>query len=128
MSTGSTVIERDARPRNNLAELLASRGDVDGALAVAQEAYRLDETDPYVMDTLGALYLRKGLADRALSLLEEAHTKAPDLSEATLHLAMAYRDTGRTDEARALLVGLDADDAASPTVRTQARETLDSLP
>jgi tetratricopeptide (TPR) repeat protein len=126
--TGDVQAARDARPRNNLAELLASHGDLDGALAVAQEAYRLDETDPYVMDTLGALYLRKGLADRALSLLEEAHTKAPELPEATLHLAMAYRDTGRTDEARALLVALDADDDTKPQVRAQAREALDSLP
>ena len=47
------------------------QGDLDGALQAAQEAYRLDETNPYVMDTLGALYLRKGLADRAVSLLDQ---------------------------------------------------------
>ena len=60
-----------------LGSLLAAEGDLDGALAAAQEAYRLDETNPYVMDTLGALYLRKGLEQRALSLLEEAHAAAP---------------------------------------------------
>jgi Flp pilus assembly protein TadD len=51
-------------PRNNLAELLAADGDLDGALEAAQAAYALAERNPYVMDTLGGLYLRKGLVDR----------------------------------------------------------------
>ena len=33
------------------------------------------------MDTLGVLYLRKGLADRAVSLLEEAHAGLPEMAE-----------------------------------------------
>ena len=64
--------QRDMRPRNNLAELLAADGDLDGALAAAQEAYRLDEQNPHVMDTLGALYLRKGLAER-LDMIRESN-------------------------------------------------------
>ncbi len=120
--------ERDARPRNNLAELLAAEGDLDGALAAAQEAYRLDESDPYVMDTLGALYLKRGLAGRAVSLLEEAHAAAPELPDVTFHLALAYRDTGRGDEARVLLAALQASDAASATLRARVEEVLHSLP
>jgi tetratricopeptide (TPR) repeat protein len=120
--------ERDARPRNNLADLLATQGDLDGALAAAQEAYRLDEADPYVMDTLGALYLRKGLVERAVSLLEEAHAGAPDLPEATLHLVLAYAEAGRTDEARVLLEGLRQSDAGDETLRAQVEEALHSLP
>ena len=119
--------ERDMRPLNNLAELLAEQGDLEGALAAAQEAYRLDESNPYVMDTLGALYLRKGLADRAVSLLEEAHAGLPDLAEVTLHLALAYRDAGRTDDARALLTDLQRDDAESEALRARTQEVLDSL-
>jgi len=120
--------ERDARPLNNLAGLLATEGDLDGALAAAQEAYRLDETNPYVMDTLGELYLRKGLADRAISLLKEARAAAPDLPDATLHLAFAYRDTGRTGEARALLTSLQHSAAGHETIQLQVEESLDSLP
>jgi Flp pilus assembly protein TadD len=120
--------ERDARPRNNLAELLAAEGDLDGALAAAQEAYRLDEGSPYVLDTLGALYLRKGLAERALSLLEEAHAKAPELPGATLHLALAYRDTGRSDDARVLLTGLRERGGETETFQAQVEEALHSLP
>jgi len=108
--------------------LLATEGDLDGALAAAQEAYRLDETNPYVMDTLGELYLRKGLADRAISLLKEAQAAAPDLSDATLHLALAYRDTGRTVEARALLTSLQHSAADHEAIQRQVEEALDSLP
>ena len=120
--------ERDARPLNNLAGLLAAEGDLDGALAAAQEAYRLDETNPYVMDTLGELYLRKGLADRAISLLKEAKAAAPDLPDTTLHLALAYRDTGRTGEARALLTSLQHSAADHEAIQRQVEEALDSLP
>ena len=52
---------RAVAPRNNLALLLAARGDLDGALAAAQEAYALAEQSPEVLDTLGWLYLEKGL-------------------------------------------------------------------
>src|SRR5262249_50682033 len=62
-------------PRNNLALLLADQ-DLDGALAAGQEAYALRPKDPAVLDTLGELYLRKGLVDRATSLLQEAHAGA----------------------------------------------------
>ena len=119
--------ERDFRPRNNLAELLAGQGDLDGALAAAQEAYRLDETNPYVMDTLGTLYLRKGLVDRAISLLEEAHADAPDLLDAQLHLALAYREAGRVDDARALLTDLQRGNAENQALQGRAQEVLDSL-
>jgi tetratricopeptide (TPR) repeat protein len=120
--------ERDARPHNNLAGLLAEKGDLDGALAAAQEAYRLDETNPYVMDTLGALYLEKGLVDRAISVLEDAHQGAPELADAQLHLGLAYRDAGRTPEARTLLAAVGASQSARPELRASAKEALDSLP
>ncbi len=120
--------ERDARPHNNLAELLAAAGDLDGALAAAQEAYRLDEKNPYVMDTLGALYLEKGLVKRAISVLEDAHQGAPELVDAQLHLGLAYREAGRTAEARALLAAVGASSAARPELRASAKEALDSLP
>jgi tetratricopeptide (TPR) repeat protein len=124
----ASLDERDARSRNNLAELLADAGDLEGALAAAQEAYRLDETNPYIMDTLGALYLKKGLAERAISLLQEARAAAPELDEVTLHLALAYRDTGRASEARALLVPLQQAETDDRELRAEIEEALHSLP
>jgi tetratricopeptide (TPR) repeat protein len=120
--------ERDARPHNNLAGLLADGGDLDGALAAAHEAYRLDESNPYVMDTLGALYLEKGLVERAISVLEDAHEGAPDLADAQLHLAFAYREAGRSAEARPLLEAVGGSEGASPELRARAKEALDALP
>jgi Flp pilus assembly protein TadD len=120
--------ERDARPHNNLAELLAKQGDLDGALAAAQEAYRLDESNPHVMDTLGGLYLEKSLVERAISVLEDAHAGAPDLADAQLHLGLAYREAGRTVEARSLLAAVGANEAARAELRASAKEALDSLP
>ena len=113
-------------PRNNLAYLLADR-DLDGALAAAQEAYALRPESPAVLDTLGWLYLRKGLVDRATSLLEEAHAGAPELAEVQLHLALAHREAGRHDDARALLVALAERGDLSSELEAQARDALRSL-
>jgi tetratricopeptide (TPR) repeat protein len=114
-------------PRNNLAALLSERGDVDGALAVAQQAYRLAADDPYVMDTLGALYLEKGLIDRAISILEKAHASAPDLPDAQLHLALAYRANGQKQRAREMLADLRARGDGREDVRAQVDEALATL-
>jgi Flp pilus assembly protein TadD len=113
-------------PRNNLALLLAER-DLDGALAAGQEAYALRPKDPAVLDTLGELYLRKGLVDRATSLLEEAHAAAPELAEVQLHLALAHRKAGRTEDARRLLVALEKRGDNSPELGAQIHEALRSL-
>jgi tetratricopeptide (TPR) repeat protein len=124
----SELDERDARALNNLAVLLAADDNLEGALAAAQEAYRRDEANPYVMDTLGELYLRKGLTERAISLLEDARAAAPELDDATLHLALAYRDSGRTHEARVLLVDLKQGSTEDAAMREQIEEALHSLP
>ena len=114
-------------PRNNLALLLAER-DLDGALAAAQEAYALRSNSPAVLDTLGWLYLRKGLVDRATSLLKEAHAAAPELAEVQLHLALAHQKAGRTDDARRLLVALAQRNDARPELGARVDEALRSLP
>ena len=117
----------DARaiaPRNNLALLLAERGDLDGALAAAQEAFAQAGESPEVLDTLGWLYLEKGLVARAVSLLEDAHRRAPELDAATLHLALAYRAAGREDAARPLLDALGQRGAASPELQAQLDAAL----
>ncbi len=114
-------------PRNNLAGLFTARGDLDSALAAAQEAYRIADDNPYVMDTLGWLYLSKGLVERSISLLEDAHAAAPELAEAQLHLALAYREAGRTADARRLLLDLESRDGERGELQTQVEEALHSL-
>ena len=71
------------------------------ALQYAQEAYRLTGgRDPHVNDTLGYLYLQQGLVDRSISLLEKAREDDPELDDAAFHLAMAYRQAERPEDAR----------------------------
>jgi predicted Zn-dependent protease len=95
---------------------------------VAQEAYRLDEGNPYLLDTLGGLYLRKGLATRAVPLLEQAHAGLPEHSGVTLNLVVAYRDAGRGDEAGALIGELDRRVAPGDPLRGQVDAVKASLP
>ncbi len=113
--------------RNNLAGLLADR-DLDAALAAAQEAYAIAPSSPYVLDTLGALYLQKGLVGRAISMLEEARAGAPSNGRMELNLARAYIAADRAADARALLDDLAAREGSSEALRAEAGEVLRSLP
>ncbi len=72
--------------------------------------------------------LRKGLIDRSISLLEDAHAAAPELPEAQLHLALAYREAGRTHDALRLLSELQSRGGAPPELRAEVHEALTSLP
>jgi tetratricopeptide (TPR) repeat protein len=117
---------RAAAPRNNLAVLLHRRGDLDAALLASQEAYALADQNPQVLDTLGQLYLAKGLHDRAISILESAHRLDPDLAAAELHLAQAYAEAGRRPEARRHLEDIIQRGEASP-LHKEAKRTLSRL-
>ena len=78
---------------------------------------------------VAALRDLKGRAEDApISVLVDAHQGAPDLPDAQLHLGLAYRDAGRTAEARALLAAVGTSENARPELRASAREALDSLP
>jgi tetratricopeptide (TPR) repeat protein len=90
-------------PRNNLALMLEEQGQLKEALEVAQAAFAHAESNPVVMDTLGWLYLRAGRVDRAVALLEKARRIDPEAAHLRYHLALAYREAGRTGEARELL-------------------------
>ena len=118
---------KDFRPPNNLAELLAAEGDTASALEAAQRAYRLSDGHPAVADTVGTLYLRRGLVDRAISFLEEARAGAPGLPDAGLHLAEAYAAAGRKDEAEAVLAAMRTTHAADAAVLARIEETSRAL-
>jgi tetratricopeptide (TPR) repeat protein len=96
------IDERHFPARNNLAWLLAERGELEEALAFAQQAHALDAENVDGLDTLGWLYLQSGLVDRAIAFLERASAAAPNQDDVRNHLILAYQKAGRSAEAEAL--------------------------
>ncbi|MDJ0789851.1 MAG: tetratricopeptide repeat protein [Myxococcota bacterium] len=114
-----------AAAANDLAWLLADRGE---RLALAEDyaqlALRLSPSAA-VLDTLGYVQLKRGRADTAIESLGKAVEAKPDYATARYHLALALKETGKTEEARAQLeVALQT---AFPESE-QARELLARLP
>jgi tetratricopeptide (TPR) repeat protein len=99
------ILDRDPKnglAANNLAWLLAqdgSRTDLDEALKLAQVAKDRYPDDPRVADTLGYVYLKKGMPEGALGQFESALEKIPDEPTLLYHKAMALADMKRTGEA-----------------------------
>ena len=120
--------QRNMVARNNLAVELAERGDMPAALQYAQEAYRLTGgRDPEVNDTLGWLYLQQGLIDRSIALLERVREDAPALDAAAFHLAMAYRQAERPEDARRVLEEVRLRAPEGSTAHSRAGDALHSL-
>jgi tetratricopeptide (TPR) repeat protein len=122
--------------RNDLAFLLARRGsDLDRALQLAQQAYQALPQDPEVLDTLGYVFLRRGLPEVASAHLR----KAVDLAEeqgtprAThyYHLGLALR-LGRQNrsavEAFDRCLSLDPDFPEAEDARRQREAALAGAP
>lgn len=88
--------------RNNLAWMLAEKGeDLDLALALAQEARRLDPSSD-VLDTLGWVRFKRGETSAAVVALEQAVEAGPDASM-RYRLGVALSKAGDDDRAREML-------------------------
>lgn len=108
-----TVVAADAGNAvalNNLAWLYDRAGD-PRALALAEQAYRLNPGSPHIADTLGTILVRRQQTARGLKLLREAHAGAPQVPDIRYHLAAALAQAGETDEARRMLDDLVAENA-----------------
>lgn len=116
-----------AGARNDLAWLLASRGEeLDRALALAEGARQLAPS-PEVLDTLGFVHLQRGDAERAAALFEEALAASPDAPTIRFHLGLALARRGEHERAaeafrRALAAGPfpEADAARAELARLAA--------
>lgn len=86
---------------NDLAWLLVQRGRGDSAeaLALIDEAARLDPENPNTMDTYGYILLKQNRLDESERRLRGALTRQPDNPNMLLHLAELYEKQGRFDEA-----------------------------
>jgi Flp pilus assembly protein TadD len=100
------IVERDAGhagARNDLAWILADdKRDLDTALALAEEARRLDPSSE-VLDTLGFVRLQRGESAAAVAALEEA-AQGPTASPSIRYrLGVALLQTGEKARAREML-------------------------
>ena len=84
---------------NNLAWLYQETGD-KRSVKYAERAYKLKPEVPAIIDTLGWILIQNGDNTRAVTLLQEATVRAPQLPEIRYHLAVALEKVGRKDEAR----------------------------
>jgi Flp pilus assembly protein TadD len=86
---------------NNLAYLHAEQGEnLDEALQLAQTARQALPESPDVADTLGWVYVKRGLPASALAPLREAAGREPTNAEFQYHLGHAYMKNGDFRQAR----------------------------
>ena len=85
---------------NNLAYILARKGQARDALPLAERAYTLSKKDPRVADTLGWIQHLLGSHGTATTLLKEAAAGVPDNAEVRFHLAAALGAAGDLKAAR----------------------------
>jgi len=110
---------------NNLAWILGELKSPE-AVAVAEQAYKLNPDSPAILDTLGWILVNAGQSQRGLDLLKKALAKAPDASEIHWHLAAGLAKGGDRTRARQELESLFASGKAFPQ-EAEAKRLLDSL-
>ena len=86
---------------NNLAFLLSDTGgDLDEALKLAQRAVQKVPGQPNFADTMGYVYLKKGMRDSAIQTFTALVQKYPGAPTFRYHLGMALLETGDKVRAR----------------------------
>lgn len=119
------VDQEFAPAANNLACLLTGK-DLNEAYKFAQIAKAKLPNDPFVADTIGWIYCRKGLFDNAIRELRDSAEKLPANPEVHYHLGMAYagkleKDFAKASLKKALVLKMDFNGAE------EARKTLGAL-
>lgn len=82
-----------------VARVHADRGELDLAIAEARRALEIDalRDDAYLL--LGTMYVRQGQWHDAIQALERARYLNPEAALVSYHLAMAYRQAGKKEQA-----------------------------
>jgi Flp pilus assembly protein TadD len=115
----------NAAALNNLAYAYQQEKD-PRALATAEQAYKLAENSPGIMDTLGWLLVEQGNTTRGVPLLQKASSLAPNSSEVRYHLAVGLSKSGDKAGARKELDKLLASDKSFAQA-DEARALLKTL-
>jgi len=88
-----------ADAHNNLAALLAGRGELDDAIAHLRRALEIAPADPEVGTNLAALLRRQGRRAEAIRVLQDGLSRIPDNADLMLELAWELA-TASADELR----------------------------
>ena len=92
---------------NNLAYLYVSGyGRPEEGLRLALLGFRQEPGNPLVLDTLGVALLKNGRTVAAFKILEKAALLLPEIPTVSYHLALAYSDSGKKDQAVKILQNL----------------------
>jgi tetratricopeptide (TPR) repeat protein len=116
-----------AVPANNLAWLIAEHGgNLDEALRLAQTAKAALPESPFVTDTLGWIYYKKGLLPQAVTALKESVEKEPRVATFHYHLGLSQAKNGDAAQAReSLQTALKLDPDSS--LAAEAKRALGAL-
>lgn len=117
----------DAPALNNAAYFLADTGgDLDEALRLARRAFEKAPGQPDFSDTIGYIYLKKGLQESAIQTFKNLAKKYPSYAAGRYHLGLALYEKGDRKAARK---ELQAALASHPTAqdRMRIRELLGKI-
>ncbi|MCR8915837.1 tetratricopeptide repeat protein [Marinobacter panjinensis] len=96
------VTPRNVVALNNLAWIYHQQGD-ERAMELARQAFELNSDNAAIADTYGWILFKAGQTEESLPVLEKAHELQPGSEEIAMHLAEAYRATGRDADAKRVL-------------------------
>lgn len=106
------VLQADPKNRvalNNLAVLYQTIDRVK-AMQLAEQAWRLDPSDPGIQDTYGWLLVQHGQLERGRPLLDKAVAVLGNVPEVRYHHAVAVYRAGDREQGKALLQSLLSDE------------------
>jgi tetratricopeptide (TPR) repeat protein/mono/diheme cytochrome c family protein len=116
----------DATAFFNLGALAMARLNVSGAVAMLENAVRLDPTNPQAHNMLGASLARVGRIPEAIEELRIALKERPDFVNARLNLANALMRAGKVEEAvddyRQVLAAAPNDPTVRGAIESRAQQ------
>ena len=88
---------------SHLGDLYSRAGRPDDAFKLYQDAVKKGIRTAWLYSRLGQMYLRRGNPQEAIAHFESAATMNPHDYDSLENLAVAYKQTGRIDDAEAML-------------------------
>jgi tetratricopeptide (TPR) repeat protein len=118
---------RDRPARLALADVLLAGGDLDASAALYDEVLKERPDTPQAQYGLGRVEAARGRTSAAVERFRRARELFPGFGAAYYALGLAYRDLGRSEEARAALQLYEAHRLEAPPLDDPVRERVRQL-